>query len=256
MKKKAYDKEFQNFLVQTSTVSASKIVPYIMEIVRPNSVVDVGCGIGAWLSQFRDLGKLEDYAGIDGDYIDKDILLINSAKFMPRDLEQVPFDCGRTFDLAVSLEVAEHLSGEKASAFVETLTRLAPVVMFSGAVPYQGGTNHINEQWPDYWAEKFAASGYVPIDCLRKKFWNDKEISWWYSQNVIIYVKKDRLSEYPELEKLYDPNDVVPLPMIHPNIWSYYRTHKPRGIFSKFFDLFPRAVRKIKRMLTFSKSDR
>ena len=248
MKKKTYDTEFQQFLVQTSTVSASKIVPYILEIVRPTSVVDIGCGIGAWLSQFRDLGNIENYLGIDGDYIDKSILLIDSAKFMPRNLEQVPFDCGKSFDLAVSLEVAEHLSEEKALPFVETLTRLAPVVLFSAAVPHQGGTNHINEQWPDYWAEKFATFDYVPIDCLRKKFWNNEEIRWWYSQNIILYVKKDRLSEYPNLEKLYDPNDMMPLPLVHPNIWNYYRTHhKPRNVVSLFWD---KIVGKIKRVLS------
>lgn len=253
MKKKAYDTEFQNFLVQTSTVSASKIVPYILDLVRPKSVVDVGCGIGAWISKFRDLGNLDDYLGIDGDYIDKNILLIDAARFMPRNLEQVPFDCGKSFDLAVSLEVAEHLSEDKALPFVETLTGLAPVVLFSAAIPWQGGTNHINEQWPDYWAEKFAAFDYVPIDCLRRKFWNDKEVSWWYSQNIILYVKKDRLSGYPDLEKLRDPEDAAPLPLVHPNIWSYYRTHhKSPNAVALFFG---NVVGKIRRVLCPSKDE-
>ena len=64
-----------------------------------------------------------------------------------RDLAQ-PLQIDRRFDLALSLEVAEHLPPECGSEFVQTLTDLSSVILFSAAIPFQGGTDHLNEQWP------------------------------------------------------------------------------------------------------------
>src|SRR5205085_11975533 len=108
-------------------------------------------------------------------------------RFRAIDLRE-PFELPRTFDLAVSLEVAEHLPASSASAFVESLTRLAPAVLFSAAVPHQGGWNHLNEQWPQYWAEIFARHGFFPVDCLRERFWDRPNVRWWYAQNMVLYL--------------------------------------------------------------------
>jgi SAM-dependent methyltransferase len=215
-----YNEEFQKLLLATSCQSAEQIVPYVMELVQPKSVVDVGCGVGAWLAAFRDLGNVKDHLGFDGDYIKEQLLLISPDRFVVKNLEEVPITCERSFDLAVSLEVAEHLSEEVASSFVKSLTQLAPVVLFSAAIPWQGGANHINEQWPSYWAELFAQFHYVPIDCIRRKFWNNEKVSFWYSQNAFLYVQSDRLEKYPLLNKEYHSNQKTPLSLIHPVLWK------------------------------------
>lgn len=217
---RTYNDKFQKMLIRTSCLSAEKMVPCIMELVQPKSVVDVGCGVGAWLAAFRDLGKVEDYLGFDGDYIKAQNLLIPPDHFVTKNLEEMPIACERTFDLAVSLEVGEHLTEETALPFVECLTRLAPVVLFSAAIPGQGGKNHINEQWPAYWAELFSKFQYVPVDCIRKRFWHDEEVSWWYSQNAMLYVKADRLAEYPQLSDEYHSCESVPLSLVHPTLWQ------------------------------------
>jgi len=216
-----YGDDFQKMLLATSCQSAEQIVPYIMELVRPKSIVDVGCGVGAWLAAFRDIGHIKDYLGIDGDYIQKQHLLIDQSNFLAKNLEKMPITCGRSFDLAVSLEVAEHLAEELALPFVESLTRLAPVILFSAAIPNQGGANHIHERWPSYWAELFSRFHYVPVDCIRRKFWNNEKVSWWYSQNIILYAKFDQLEKYPFLNKEYDSFKEPPLSLVHPRLWKW-----------------------------------
>ena len=62
-------------------------------------------------------------------------------------------------------------------------------------MPYQGGTGHVNEQWPNYWIEQFAQRGYIAVDYIRKRIWDDEAIPWWYRQNILLFVNKERIGE-------------------------------------------------------------
>src|SRR5438874_4807793 len=126
-----------------------------MQRVSPRSVVDFGCGLGIWLEKFV-LHGVEDYVGVDGPWVPQDDLHFRQDHFVAARLDR-PLRLGRRFDLAVALEVAEHLPDHRGSTFVRTIVEHAPCVLFSAAVPQQGGTDHVNEQWPDYWAELFAS---------------------------------------------------------------------------------------------------
>jgi SAM-dependent methyltransferase len=194
--------------------SARVMVPLVLGLVLARRVIDIGCGQGTWLSVFRECG-VEDVQGVDGDYVDRDRIEIPAGHFQPHDLSH-PFQLSCTFDLAVSLEVAEHLPPESAAGFVESLTRLAPVILFSAAVPYQGGQNHVNEQWPAYWAERFARHGYLPVDCLRRRIWAKPDVEWWYAQNTFLYVEQARLKMDPRLLREYEAAGAVALPLVHP----------------------------------------
>ena len=103
----------------------------------------------------------------------------------------------RRFDLAMSVEVAEHLPAARAASFVGTLARLADVVLFSAAVPGQSGTFHINEQWPTYWISLFAENGFNPIDVIRPAVWTDERVGFWYAQNVFLYANANGLEIAP-----------------------------------------------------------
>lgn len=120
-----------------AVTSAGEIVPIIMDLINPKSVVDVGCGTGEFLSVFK-AHNVNKIVGIDGSWIDTKDLCIPEESFLNKDLEQ-PVQLNEKFDMAMSVEVAEHLNHESSRTFVKTLTGLAPVVMFSAAVPYQGG---------------------------------------------------------------------------------------------------------------------
>jgi 2-polyprenyl-3-methyl-5-hydroxy-6-metoxy-1,4-benzoquinol methylase len=178
-----YDQKFFDEQSAGSIRSARHIIPILLKTFTVDSVVDVGCGIGTWLCEFARLG-VRNYLGIDGNYIDCKRLLIPQDRFRPTDLAQ-PFSVGR-FDLACSMEVAEHLPGSSADSFVESLTKSAPIVLFSAAIPHQGGVQHVNEQWQSYWAKKFAAHGYVALDFIRPLVRHNKDVEFWYRQNTLV----------------------------------------------------------------------
>jgi hypothetical protein len=175
--------------------------------------------------------------GIDGAYVDKSQLRISESSFLSRDLER-PLASLQTFDLAISVEVAEHLSPSRASSFVEDLIRLAPVVVFSAAVPFQGGKNHVNEQWGSYWHSLFAAKGFRSIDCLRARFWNDPSVAVWYRQNMMVYASEDRIQKFAHLAQ------TMPLDVVHPELFQLKMTQPPLEVILKGLpDAFKRALK-------------
>jgi SAM-dependent methyltransferase len=194
----------------------------LVDLIQPNSVIDVGCGIGALAAVFAKLG-VTNIIGIDGDWVPEDLLLIPKAWFIPFDLTK-SYSPGRRYDLAVSVEVAEHLSQSDANTLVDTLTGLADIVAFGAAIPLQGGTNHQNEQWPSYWAKLFAERVYVPFDCVRPRLLGNSNVAELIAQNIILYVRGDRAAELgPILLAQQTEWPAYPLPVVHPN--QYVRMH-------------------------------
>lgn len=209
----AYDSAF--FQNQAQAAAGPRAVaPFLVKLLAPRSVVDVGCGVGVWLSAFREQG-VEDVLGLDGPYVNRSLLMIPADRFMECDL-----GCGvsqsRFFDLVVSLEVAEHLPADCADRFVRSLVGLGKVVLFSAAIPGQGGTNHINEQWPEYWQEHFAGHGYQVVDCLRPRFWNDEAIPGCYRQNMLLFVEAAYLKGHAGLQQQLAAAGHFPLSVVHP----------------------------------------
>ncbi|MBE2215289.1 MAG: class I SAM-dependent methyltransferase [Opitutaceae bacterium] len=181
--------------------SADVVVPHLVDLVRPACVLDLGCGLGTWLAAFRARGVAE-VCGVDGEYVQRELLEIPSVHFVAADLTR-PLDLGRRFDLALSLEVAEHLDEGAAPVLVDSLIRHAPVVAFSAAVPGQGGEHHVNCRWPDYWAELFRARGYEVVDCLRPVIWGRTDVDWWYQQNLLLFVERRHLAATPRLAEAH-----------------------------------------------------
>ncbi len=194
--------------------SAREIVPLVVNLVHPKSVIDVGCGVGTWLSVFKEF-EVQDVLGIDGDYVDRHMLEIPQANFMPFDLRR-PLRIDREYDLAVSLEVAEHLPEQCAPQFVDSLSRLAPVILFSAAIPFQNGTHHLNEQWPDYWIGQFRERGFVGVDCIRRRIWRNASVEWFYAQNSFLLVREADLNKYPSLDWECRSSSYDPLGVVHP----------------------------------------
>jgi SAM-dependent methyltransferase len=185
--------------------SAEVIVPILLEQFNISSVVDVGCGPATWLAVFRDSG-IDDYMGLDSEHVDINSIDIDANHFAVANFENFkPID--RRFDLCISLEVAEHLSEAVADSFVENLTSLADLVMFSSAIPGQTGQHHVNLQWPSYWAEKFKKYGYRCSDFLRSQVWDDSKVNWWYQQNILLFMN-DKVD--------FDKNIGNPISRIHP----------------------------------------
>lgn len=195
-----YSQEFFQNHWENSLRSARLIAPIVYELIKPQSVVDFGCGWGAWLKAWQELG-VSEIRGIDGDYIDRSKLLFDPGSFEPADL-CAPIALGRRYDLALCLEVAEHLPPQRAAGLVADLVKVAPVLMFSAAIPGQPGVGHINPRWPAYWAELFAEHGYRRVDALRPQLCHQSGVDYFYRQNLVLYLESEALDQFPALASI------------------------------------------------------
>ena len=199
-----------------SAASARVVVPILRELFNPRSVVDVGCGVGGWLAEFRREG-VEDVVGLDGAWLNSSQLRIQEQAFRAIDVSR-PIELGRGFDLCLCLEVAEHVAEKHAQQLVDSLVSLAPLVVFSAAIPLQTGTHHVNEQWPHYWASRFEERGYVVLDCVRPRIWEESAVQWWYAQNMLVFARNDVLQQRPDLGDLAAHTHRNMLNLVHPRM--------------------------------------
>jgi SAM-dependent methyltransferase len=202
--------------LEGTRVSAAKIYDILFEHVNPASVLDVGCGYGAWLEVARQK-SVGDVRGIEGPWIEKAKLLIEPELVDIVDLEQ-GFSLGRRFDLIVCTEVAEHLSAAAAPKLIESLASHSDVVLFSAAIPFQGGHHHVNEQFADYWVEKFAGHGFAVCDLIRPRIWNDQTILWWLRQNMLLFAHERVFANVPALEAERRIDRIISI--VHPEIYA------------------------------------
>jgi SAM-dependent methyltransferase len=167
------------------------IVPLLIDLFKPGSVIDIGCGTGTFLKVFKQYG-VKNIKGIDGKWVNKQLLHqnIDDVDFLEADLESLE-PLGEKFDIALCLEVAEHLSENSAENFIDTLTHFSDVIVFSAAVPDQGGQNHLNEQWPAYWEKFFVSRGFLMYDIIRSKIWEENSVDFWYKQNTFVFINKN-----------------------------------------------------------------
>jgi SAM-dependent methyltransferase len=185
-----YSEGFYALQQDGSARSAEVVIPLFLHQFPVDSVLDVGCGVGGWLAGFQRRG-VTDLLGIDGAHVPRDRLQIDPARFREADLAE-PLELERGFDAALCLEVAEHLPAEAGDRLVALLAAAAPVVLFSAAIPFQGGFGHLNEQWPSYWAQRFAARGFLAFDPIRPAIQRDQRVDFWYRQNIVVFCRPDR----------------------------------------------------------------
>jgi SAM-dependent methyltransferase len=236
-----YYDDFYRFLSTTAEPSARRVFPLLFEFVRPRSIVDVGCGDGGWLAVALASG-IDDVLGVEGPWIDEARLKIPLDRFRRARLDE-PLAIERRFDLALSLEVAEHLPPQRAPGLVEELTRLAPVVLFSAAIPGQGGVEHKNERWPFYWAQLFARHGYRAVDGLRFRLWEDPEVAYWYKQNLLLFAAAEALAANPALASVAALAPAGPIAVVHPDLFCRtLRLSRPR--LGRWLKMAPQVLRR------------
>ena len=185
MTEHVYSTDFYDYIDAGSRASAKAVSGLILGEMTVTSLLDVGSGHGAWAAEWLRAG-VADVVAVDGDYVARDQLAIPAERFLAHDLA-TPLDLKRKFDLVQSLEVAEHLPGESAASFVDNLVRHGDVILFSAAVPHQGGEHHVNEQPPEYWRERFAKRGYRAYDWLRPRLADKRQVKPWYRFNSFLY---------------------------------------------------------------------
>lgn len=215
---RTYSKAWRDAVRPGAVLSAVALAPVLLDVATlhapPASVVDVGCGEGHLLDAFGGLGVTKRL-GIDGPWVAIDRSHERGFADFAQD-EQYPAGLdGLPFDLVCCLEVAEHVPEARAEQFVDWLLALGSLLVFSAAVPGQGGEGHVNEQWPGYWADKFRRRGVAVTGALRWRIWDDERVSWWYRQNLLVVGSSVRLSA--EFGAWNDG----PAAVIHPGAWAH-----------------------------------
>lgn len=241
----AYNKDFYNSYRAASHLSALIYLDEVFKIVKPNSMLDIGCGVGTWLRAAKELG-VKEICGIDGDYVKRDHLEIDPAQFKAYDVTK-PIDLNRKFDIAISMEVGEHLPTTQSDTLVDSLTLHADIIVFSAAIPFQGGTDHINEQWPDFWATKFEARGYTVFDFARPRLWNEERIDYYYIQNGFLYVRNELAPEIQALAGHGISSRHWSMRAVHPSKWLGANDPKNatlRQAGPAFMHAFPKAIKR------------
>jgi len=211
----SYGNTFFSYQQIGSLASARSVVPIVLRDLKPASVLDVGCGAGAWIAAYLESGA-SDVVGVDASYVRPDQLLFDASRFHAIDVTR-PFDLGRTFDIAQCVEVAEHLDPAASETLVDNLAAHAPIVVFSAAPPGQGGENHINERPYEFWRRLFERRGYVLFDSLRPQIRLLREVEQWYRYNLLVFVREQAIAGLPahvaatRVDSSMPVSDVAPL---------------------------------------------
>lgn len=216
-----YNDAFYKNRDRISAYAAERILGIVFDelSIKPNSIVDIGCGVGTWLRVAREKYEVATVIGVDGDYVPRKYLQISEEEFLPENLEKYEvkklyqYNSNKRFDLAISMEVAEHVEKRYAEEFIKRLCDLSDVVCFSAAIPQQGGDKHVNEQRLSYWKDLFKENGYLCGDVVRAEIWDDKKIPVWYRNNVVLFYKKDAV--HLKTKDWYSICDIV-----HPDMFE------------------------------------
>lgn len=252
-----YDKKFYDKQMDGSLKSAQIVIPLVLEklnCVNIHSCVDFGCGVGTWLFAVKNHVKAVDVLGMDFGEPVKEQLKIDPEEYRKKDLSN-PIILDKTYDLCISLEVAEHIKQESADIFVENLAKASDIVLFSAALPGQGGTEHVNEQRLTYWVEKFTQRGFELYDVIRPYIWYDEAIEPWYRQNMVLFCKKGKNIIEPEKTGNF------PVDIVHPRILKEKTKELERkndvfilinwGYLARHHNKIYRLLKSIKRFLPF-----
>lgn len=219
MNELSYTQAFFDAQSGGSLTSARVVLACLLERVPVRSVIDIGCGVAPWLKAALELG-VHTAMGIDGDYVDRERLLVEAERFCPCDLERddlrTAVQPGQRFDLALCMEVAEHLTADRARSFVAELCSFSDLVLFSAAIPDQGGKNHVNEQWPEYWAQMFGENDFACFDVLRPLLWDRTDCEWWYVQNALLFAKRGTPRFTLVANRFGPPVSKQPMALVHP----------------------------------------
>lgn len=196
--------------------------PIILRFIKePGSAIDFGCGTGHWLAGLQSSIPTVEVIGINEQARADAGHFLRADQFRYADLRET-VDFKRKFDLAVCVEVAEHLPESAADTLVRSITRHSDVVVFSAGIPHQDPT-HENEQWPDYWIKKFAEHDFNCFDCLRPAMWNNQDISVWYRQNIMLFMKEPQ-------RPLVDTKDWEGAAVVHPQYFEWAHMKKARTV--------------------------
>lgn len=156
-------------------------------VLRPPSVIDIGCNSGRWCRAFKRLG-CKPVIGIDSPHMINSLLPDAVDDFVAKDL-RTRFAPVARGDLVLCLEVAEHIPSPYVEEFMDTVCAHGDTVLFSAATPGQGGWQHFNEQPFDYWIAKFELRGYTADTSIRYRL--DPGLPEYYRRTMALFTRQE-----------------------------------------------------------------
>ena len=187
-----YDADYYASAVEGGASRSAKVMANsIRRDFAPRTIVDVGCGTGALLLAMRESGVR--VLGFERSTAALDLCRRRGLEVRKLDLEKDVIEVNEKFDVAVSVEVAEHLPAAVADRYIDALTQLSDVVVFTAAPPGQGGTDHVNEQPAGYWIEKFVTRSFVCLEDVTADWQHEWEVggaSAWYFRNLMVFRRR------------------------------------------------------------------
>ncbi|AUX10564.1 hypothetical protein AArcSl_2953 [Halalkaliarchaeum desulfuricum] len=166
---------------------AREVSRVLYDEFEPESVIDFGCAIGGHLEWFHEHGI--EVCGIEGNTTAFEYSLIPNEYLEEHDLRE-PYEITKQRDLALCIEVAEHIPERYANQLVASLTDSAESVFFTAAPPGQQGTHHINLKKDSYWEKKFEEKGYIRDNMIETRLKQNLNLekSTWIKDNMFVFV--------------------------------------------------------------------
>lgn len=185
----AYDAEWYASLAEFRQWNEQAFWAILAHLGRPKSYLDVGCGDG-WMVRTARMAGCKPSIGIEGS-LEVRRVADRWARVAVHDLTQ-PLSLQWKFDLVTSIEVGEHLPFEASETFIKSLTSHATNwLVFTAAIPGQGGHGHINCQPPEYWRELIEREGLAydatTTEHLRETWKWVTGPMFWLPQNLQVF---------------------------------------------------------------------
>ncbi|CAJ1343610.1 unnamed protein product [Effrenium voratum] len=156
-----------------------------LQYQQPEAIIDMGCGLGFYVSLLRARGLSCD--GFDG-HADTERLtegMCYHADFADPELPGKIAEKG--YDWCVCLEVFEHVPKSLESQLVDCLLAGARKgLVLSVATPGQGGLGHVNEQTHEYVVELLENRGLVLDEKSHLRLRQYCELPW-FRQNLLVF---------------------------------------------------------------------
>lgn len=209
-----YSTDFYDVWLPGMLQSGQHMLGYLFSFHRFERVIDFGAGAGAWLTAAGQCGarRLVGLEGAWAEAVSSD-LVDRSIDFRYGDLnnrEFVSTAASGQFDLAICVEVAEHIDPDRSEGLIASICAAAPTVVFGAALPRQWGNGHINCRPQRFWIDLFSRQGYRCIDFFRPQFWFHPIVRHWYAQNTFLFVSEAS----PQALKIHQPQML--LDVYHP----------------------------------------
>lgn len=161
---------------------------YLADRDRPASVLDIGCGSGAYLKYFATRGT-EAIRGVDS--IDGKFGYLQPNEYTRVDLER-PLDLSDTFDLVICTSVIDNTSPHLERVLVDNIAGHASKhIVFCGERHGESRAAHVNSQTIAHWLDLFQSAGWYPclFDTLALRSLSTLS---WFRTGLVVFIQDDR----------------------------------------------------------------